>query len=496
VSTRSPHAYAFGPFRLVPEERLLLRDSQGIHLTPKAFDTLVVLVQNSGRLLPKRELLELIWPDSVVEENNLTQAICAIRKSLGGTGHSAEYIETVPKQGYRFVAPIRMTDRELAGMATVVAALPVRAGTGSGLPVLLGVLGLCLVAGAVLGLRQGWWDTFGMVRQSGARAGVVERAQTVSIPAYWEYVYGLGAMNRRSDATLRAAVYYFERAVEQDPDYASAYAALAECYTLLGLYDAPAQEVLPKAKRAALRALALDSTSAAAHTALAGVLAFYEWDWPGAQREFRRALELDPSYPLAHHWYGVAYWVPKGRFDEAWAQVARARQLDRQSLIIQTDLGWLDYLGRAYDSAIAEYDSVLQRDAGFVPAHYFLFLAYEQKAWYRQAFAELYRNRALNTGTAPLSPRVQVADLKTYRAAVRSLVGPDSGLGQSQGALYGTAATYMRLGEPDRALLWLQRAYRQRDPALIYLLADPVFDALHADARFQDLARRIGLNRS
>ena len=105
-----PHCYGFGPFRLVPEERLLVRDNQVVHLTPKVFDTLVALVQNRGRLLPKRELLELIWPDTVVEENNLTQAICAIRKALGGSDHNRDYIETVPKQGYRFVAVVRTDD--------------------------------------------------------------------------------------------------------------------------------------------------------------------------------------------------------------------------------------------------------------------------------------------------------------------------------------------------------------------------------------------------
>src|SRR2546422_8981977 len=109
------HCYAFGPFRLVPEERLLVRDNQVVHLTPKEFDALVGLVQNRGRLLAKRELLELIWPDTVVEENNLTQAICAIRKALGGSDHNRDYIETVPKQGYRFVAAVRTGDGAAGG---------------------------------------------------------------------------------------------------------------------------------------------------------------------------------------------------------------------------------------------------------------------------------------------------------------------------------------------------------------------------------------------
>ncbi|PYO28641.1 MAG: hypothetical protein DMD73_04910 [Gemmatimonadetes bacterium] len=246
VPPRCPHWYEFGPFRLVPEERLLLCNTQVIHLTPKVFDTLVALVQNSGRLLPKRELLELIWPDSVVEENNLTQAISAIRKALGGSDHSPEYIETVPKQGYRFVAAVKNHERDRLGG---------RRG-GRWMSAGAAVFALTVLAAAGVGLRQGWWRP---PRREVALGAALERRHTASVDAYRNYLDGLGAFNQRTDPSLRAAIFYFERAIEQDSSYASAYAALADCYVLLGLYNASSQEVLPKAHVAALRAVSIPS---------------------------------------------------------------------------------------------------------------------------------------------------------------------------------------------------------------------------------------------
>ena len=480
------HCYAFGPFRLVPEERLLVRDNQVVHLTPKVFDTLVALVQNRGRLLPKRELLELIWPDTVVEENNLTQAICAIRKALGGSDHNRDYIETVPKQGYRFVAVVR-TDDGAAGVDDVGGRSGVRSNAAR-----TAVLVVSVLVAATVGVRQGWW---GPPRRNLALSAPLDRSHTASIPAYRNYLDGLSSLNQRTDPSLRAAIFYFERAIEQDSSYALAYAALADCYVLLGLYNTSSQEVLPKARAAAAKAAELDSTSAEAHTALAAIDAFYEWDWPGARREFERALELNPEYPLAHHWYGVAYWVPMGSYDQALAHLRQARRLDAQSLIIQTDLGWVYYVMRRYDQAIVEYDSVIARDASFVPAHYFLSLAYERRALYAPALAELRRSRTLNSTWTARPATASVKDLAGYRGAMRSIMAPDSVPGARQAALYAGALAYLRLGEPERALLWLQFAYRQRDPGLVYLAADPLFDGVRPDPRFQDLTRRVGLAR-
>jgi len=489
---RCQHCYEFGSFRLVPEERLLLRDNHVVHLTPKVFDTLVALVQNRGRLLAKRELLGLVWPDSVVEENNLTQAICAIRKALGGSDHSPDYIETVPKQGYRFVASVRTS-------APPVQTSPQHALEVSGDRVTWRwsatrtvALAALMLALAVAGFWSGWWRP---PRRHLALSAPLDRSHTASIPAYRNYLDGLSSLNQRSDPSLRAAIFYFERAIEQDSTYAMAYAALADCYVLLGLYNTSSQEVLPKALAAASRAAEFDSTSAEAHTALAAIDAFYEWDWPGARREFERALELNPEYPLAHHWFGVAYWVPMGRYDQALAHLRQARKLDSQSLIIQTDLGWVYYVMRRYDQAIVEYDSVIKRDAGFVPAHYFLSLAYERRGLYSQALAELRESRALNGSWTPRPPGARVKDLTGYRSAVWSVMAPDSVPGARQAALYAGALAYMRLGEPERALVWLQFAYRQRDPGLVYLAADPLFDGVRPDPRFQDLTRRVGLAR-
>jgi DNA-binding winged helix-turn-helix (wHTH) protein/Tfp pilus assembly protein PilF len=467
----------------VPAERLLLRDKHVVHLTPKVFDTLVVLVEHGGRLLSKRELLGLIWRDTVVEENNLTQAICAIRKALGGSDDSREYVATVPKLGYRFVASVRIEDGETSGGdrahdatdGVKTFARPV-------------VLALALALIALLGLREGWWHL-----PQRARALGNDGEHTASLRAYQNYLDGLGALNQRTDPSLRAAIFYFERAIEQDSSYALAYAALADSYVLLGLYNMSSQEVLPKAQLAAIKAVQLDSTSAEAHTALAAIDAFYNWDWLAARKEFERALQLSPDYPLAHHWYGVAYWVPMGSYDQALAQLTQARKLDSQSLIIQTDVGWVYYVMREYDRAIVEYDSVIKRDANFLPAHYMLSLAYERLGQYAQALSELRTSRRLNSTWAVPSPPGSVENLTGYRSARRSRHTPASAPGEGQPGLYAGALAYMRLGERARALLWLQFAYRQRDPGLVYLAADPVFDGVRNDPSFRDLTRRVGV---
>lgn len=480
--TRSPLRYEFGPFRLVPEERLLLRDSDVVHLTPKVFDTLVALVQNGGRLLSKRELLGLVWQDTVVEENNLTQAISAIRKALGGTDHSGDYIQTVPKLGYRFVAAVQTDDDEMA-----VDEFKRRQMMPGWKVVASGVLALFVLAALVVWPKQGGWRS-----QQRAAARSVDQRPAASASAYKNYLNGLGALDQRTDPSLRAAIFYFERAIELDSSYALAYAALADSYVLLGLYDMSSQEVLPRAHLAATKAVQLDSTSAEAHTALAAIDAFYDWNWAAARQEFERALQLRPDYPLAHHWYGVAYWVPMGRYDQALAQLTQARKLAPQSLIIQTDLGWVCYVMREYERAIAEYDSVIKRDANFLPAHYVLSLAYERVGQYAQAVSELRTSRVLNRSWVR-SATGRVESLTGYRNALRSILSPAPAPAAGQPGLYAGALAYMRLGRRADALLWLQFAYQQRDPGLVYVAADPVFDSVRNDPSFRDLIRRVGV---
>jgi DNA-binding winged helix-turn-helix (wHTH) protein len=506
--------YEFGPFHLLPSERLLLRENAVVHLPPKVFDTLVVLVRHSGRLLSKRELLDLIWPDTVVEENNLTQAICAIRKALGWTGQSREYVETVPKQGYRFVAPVRTTDgdlatRTLADLATERPSLGMPSSQsvpdfqegalkGKARPVWFHwntatvlVIGLFMFAVAEARFRTQFWAP----RHDSPPYAPVARSHTAPILAYQDYLDGMGALERRTDPSLRAAIFYFERAIERDSAYALAYAALADCYVLLGLYNISSQDALSKAQPAASKAAALDSSSGEAHTALAAIRAFYQWDWAGARREFERALELNPEYPLAHHWYAIAYWIPMGRNDQALAQLRRARQLNPQSSIIQTDVGWVYYVMRHYDQAIAEYDSVVGRDGSVVPALYDLSLAYEKEARYQQALTALSDARAANTTRSRSSSVATVSEPTGYRKALLSMSPPISPFAVTDAGLYAGATVYMRLGDPERALSWLQKAYRHHDPGLVYMTADPVFDALRADPRFQEVAQRVGLAR-
>ena len=179
---------------------------------------------------------------------------------------------------------------------------------------------------------------------------------------------------------MKKGIQYFQQAIEKDPGYALAYTGLADCYNLLSLYSAlPPKDAMPKAKAAALQALELDESLAEAHNSLAYAKLYYDWDWNGAEKEFRRALELNPNYAIAHHWYHE-YLVAMGRFEEGHSQILRAQELDPLSLMISADVGWGFYFARRYDDALEQLRKTLELEPNFVMAHFILGLTYLQKA--------------------------------------------------------------------------------------------------------------------
>ena len=321
---------------------------------------------------------------------------------------------------------------------------------------------------------------------------------TENIKAYHAYLRGRYCWNKRTEEGLKKSIEYFRQAIEMEPTYALAYAGLADAYTVLGSFGISALapcEAFPRAKEAAARALEIDETLAEAHASLANSLAYYDWDWAEAHREFARAFELKPGCTTAHHWYGLIYLTSMGRLDEAFAEIKRAHELEPLSLSINTDFGFLPYLMRRYDQAIDAYRKALELDQNFVYTHWKLGLAYEQKAMYEEAIAEFQKAIALSGGSA------QAVVLLGHAYAVS---------GRQQEALqvldelrelskrryvssYRVAAIHLGLGETERAFAWLERAVEERDAWLVWLKVDPVLDALRPDPRFTDLVRRVGL---
>lgn len=326
-----------------------------------------------------------------------------------------------------------------------------------------------------------------------APAGVVRARVAPAFEAYDLYLKGQYSFNRRSIADLEAAVRYFQAATAQDSTFARAYASLAQAYVLLvGYSQRPPDVLVVKARAASLKALALDSTLPEAHTALALIVQNHDWDWGTAEREFRRAIALNPNYATAHHWYAEhLMWL--GRFDEALRESERARRLDPLSLIIAADNGAILYFSRQYDRAIAKFRSVLDIDPDFPRAHV-IQAAYIERGMYAEALADLETQR----------PRMPVP---VYWAALTCIYGRAGRLAEAHAAMQELlqaaqrspvqagviAAAYRSLGDHDQAIAWLERAYAEHSNDLTTLKVNPAYDPLRGDPRFQLLMARVGL---
>jgi len=615
--------YEFGPFQLDPAEHRLLNAGKPVSLTPKAFQTLVVLVENQGRLMEKDELLKLVWPDTFVEESTLAQNIFTLRKQLGENGTETAYIETVPKRGYRFTAPVRFVDpadwRTVSGadlktgkhqsvrwtrhfrVAVVVSAiaatatliyfvarskpagplrimlvvLPVENLTGDtardyvsdGLTEELiaqlgslnsaelgviartssmtykrssktvGQIGRDLHADYALecSLRESagetrftaqlirisdethiWAHSFerpqgdllslqrelARIVAGEIRIGVTPQGEVrlstpgkVNPEAYDAYVQGRFHWNERSAREMRAAITSYQEAIEKDPGFAPAYVGLADSYSMLAtMREAAPNEVMPKAKDALLKALALDGSLAEAHTSLGWVMEVFDWDWTASDRELRKAIELSPNDATAHHRYAI-HLAAMGRLPDAFTQMRSAEQLDPLSPVIFSSTGWVLLRGRRPDDAMRECRRALDLDPKFVRGHLCLGEAYEQKGDIAQAADEFLQGKILAGDTPEILDALKDATTRDgyqgyFRTRLAQLLAKSK---TSYVSPYDLADSYVRLGDQEQALHWLQVAYEERSPYLANLQIEPRLDGLRGDARFQDLVTRVGL---
>jgi TolB-like protein/DNA-binding winged helix-turn-helix (wHTH) protein len=311
--------------------------------------------------------------------------------------------------------------------------------------------------------------------------------------AYDLYLKGQYFLSKRSLAGFQQAIEYFQRATTKDPNYARAYAGLADSYALFtGYSGASSTKYMPQARAAALRALQLDDKLPDAHTALALIVQNYDWDWQTAEKEFRRAIELNPNYATAHHWY-AEHLMWRGKFDDALRESELARQLDPLSLIIATDNGVILYHSRQYDRAIEKWRVVLEMDPDFGRAH-LITAAYLEKGMFAEALADI------ESKSHPVGPPF-------YWALLAWVDGRLQREPQSQRALHelerfsrqrqidpGVLAwAYAGTGNKDQALAWLEKAYDQHSIGLTALKVDPVYDPLRNDPRFHNLLQRVGL---
>ena len=318
---------------------------------------------------------------------------------------------------------------------------------------------------------------------------------TDSPEAFRAYLKGRYAWNKRSNEEIRKAIKFFQQSIDLDPTHAAAYAGMADCYVSLGDYGAaPSREVFPLAKAAALKALEIDDSLAEAHTTLAHAKFLFDWDWSGAEQEYQRAIELKPNYATAHHWYGW-FLMAMGRTDDAMKRIQRAEELDPLSLIIKANVGNFYYFNRQYDRAIELQRKVLESDPTFLQGHRKLAYSLEAKGMDQEAAAEWLKVEEL-FGTDQQS-------MEMYRKAIASdgLKGYwNQGLAfeldeakRAGGRAGAISSYYAKLGDRDQAFAWLDRAYDQREPWLVYTKISPIYDNLRPDPRFAAFLKKLGL---
>ena len=329
---------------------------------------------------------------------------------------------------------------------------------------------------------------------TGSEQHVIAARPTESTEAHQLYLKGRYFWNKRTGDDLKKSIDYFQQAIAVDPNYALAYAGVADAYVWLPGYTAGTpRDCYPKAKAAATKALQLDDTLAEAHTTLALAIWLYDFDSAQAIREFQRAIELNPNYAIAHQQYGNNTLAALGRFDDAIVEGKRAVELDPLSLVINTDLGSDYYYARRYDEAIAQLRKTLEMDPGFYIAHLVLGQVLDAKGARDAAIVECQKARGLNDDPSVLGVLARAYGLSGNKMEAEKILDQLKKLSQERYvSAYSFALTYLGLGDKEEALRWLEQSYQDRAGSDIgYIRVDPLLDPLRGDPRFEALAEKI-----
>jgi len=592
------HFYEFGPFRLDLEERLLSSPEGDIPLAFKIFETLVLLIENKGRIVRKEEMMKKLWPDRYVEESNVSQNVFMLRKILGDNSGNDQYIENIPRRGYRFIATvnkvqevIEKTEEEAHASVeepapnvqqekparpdeakTSIAVLPMVNETGDpawdyladgvtdSLIKLLSHLPQVRVIARSLVYRYKGKDADALkigreltadmmlVNRAVAREGkIIIRAELVEVSTGWRawgeqyqpqlsdirkledevstnisamlhlklteeekkrlskhetenaeayqaFLIGHYCRSKRTGEGYEKAIECFEEAIKLDPGYALAYSALADSYVSYDFYGIlPPWETSKKAKTAAINSLVIDDTLAEAHTSLACVKMMYERDWSNAEREFKRAIEIDPEFAPAHNWYSH-FLMAMGRIDESFAESQIALKLDPLDDSINQYLGWHYIHARQFDRAIAQLEKTLEQNPDFFLARVTLGMAYEQKGEVAKAIDEFKKAYRLEKNAIVLGflghAYAQVGRMDEARKILEELE-------ELSKRIYVPAfiigLIYTSFGQNTQAFEWFEKAYAAHNEWLNWWKVAPEVDILRSDPRFQDLLSRLNL---
>ena len=569
-------SYEFGPFRVDARERRLLRGGKVVPLRPKVFDILLVLVQNSGHILSKDEVMKFVWPNTAVEEGNIARNISTLRSALGERPREHQYIETVPWRGYRFVASVRdVLDESVKPTVSSIAVLPfVNVASDPNLDYLADGIAETLINNLSQLAQLKVMSRNSTFRYKGREADVsmiareldvdsvlmgrvaerddllsvslelvdarddthiwgaqyirnpadlftvqetiareitdklrlkltsevqkrLTRRHTESAEAYQLYLKGRYYFNKLTVDGIKKGIEHHQQAVGKDPHYALAYAGLADCYN----YFAKPGE----AKQAVSKALELDDGLGEAHGSLGFLKFVYDWDFVGAEAEFKHALELSPNYAEAHHWSAI-YFANLGRHEEASIEAKHAVELDPLSLLMNMTPALASYLARDYDAAVQQLQKIIEMEPNFPAAHSVLGNVYLQQELFEQAMAEYQKVLELSPGIAAVERAIKALMAHAYakwRKRNKAMKLLDELTKQSNKSDQSPPATsvsphsiaeiYSALGQTEKAFEWLNKAYDLHDMQMVSLLTNPTLDRLRSDTRFADLVRRVGL---
>jgi TolB-like protein/tetratricopeptide (TPR) repeat protein len=569
--------YKFGAYRLDAQSRMLFREGDHVALPPKLTELLVALVEAEGGVLTREQLLQRLWRDTVVEEGSLTSHISMLRKALGEGPNGLDFIETLPKRGYRFVASVNRAASQAVGSGVdraMLVVLPFENLTAGerydyfseGLteemitelarlsPEHLGVIARTSAMQfksttkniAQIGSELGVSHVLeGSVRRLGERVRITaqlirvsdeshlwaqsyerglhdvlevqaevaravareiqikltpherrrlgsDKTRSINPKAYELYLRGRHFWYRRTEEGIRKSIECFEEALRGDPSFAAAYDGISDAHTMLACRGmTPALESFHKAKAAARQAVRLQPELGEGYASLAHVR-LHDWDWVGLESDFQQAAELDPGYAIAHYWY-AEYLMAMGRTRESVGRVEHGRALDPLNSVMNASVGMIRYLAHDYDGALV----ALRRGIDIDPTHYVSHLRVGlvclQKKLPNEAIDAMQQAVMCSGGaTEALAGLAQVHAVTGDKLAMGRIM---KGLGESGDRYvspYNVARVYGAIDDKQRALEWLERAYREHNPDLIELTREPSFAGLHSDAKFRELVERIG----
>jgi YD repeat-containing protein len=520
----------FGLFAADLELRLLNKEGARVKLQDQPFQVLALLLERPHEIVTREEIQQKLWAADtyVAFDDGLNTAIKKLRLALGDSADNPRFIETVPRRGYRFLAAPRF--EESTGQIEVPAAGSEGASAGVVVQVAnpvvpdpvqepievvrelqeaaaasrsraLRLAGFVVAIAVLAASGTIWWkssagrksSTFGAASASIEPQPSARGTRRMDPRAHEEYLLARSFWKQRTAEALTHAVEHFNLAIEHDPNYAEAYAGLANCYVVMPMLSTlPTDDSYLKARQAAEKALALNDSVAEGHLAAAELKLYSDRNFTGAETEFRRALELDSNDAQAHQWY-AEFLSLMGRHQEALAEIHMAQHLDPLSMIIHHQAGQVYQNARMYPEALLEYRKTLMIQPGFGPTYAAMMLAFRRQGRYQESVeAQRQANRYWDPGETSSEDLKRLADasVRGKQAYLRAALEFNK---KHPSTAYNAAFDYALLDENEKALQWLQTSLAAREPQIINLLNDPEFDRLKANPRVQEIARKVGL---